>query len=338
MQDTYNLGWKLGAVVNGWMRRDVLATYQYERLKVAQDLIAMDERVSTVFASAPSEDELLALFEDVFPFMSGFRVHYGASMLTATTDSSVSSSEEYSSRPAPMETSTDITCAGTSHATKLAIGKHLHSFPVMTQANLCPDNLQRLIAADGRWRLLVFPGDISSDEAFTRLNKLGERLTGLLERYMSIRAPQKASHNALARPELFLRMAARMRKESLIDVLTIHCGPPFARDLPEFHRVFFPYNEVDGYDYDKIFIDADLKDFEHHYGFPTLGSGQAYEGYGIDREKGALVVCRPDAYVAFVAGLEDVDAVEQFFRGALIEQKHDHSTAGADCTIWGKTG
>ena len=44
MQDTFNLGWKIGAVVNGYCDRSVLKTYQRERRRVAQDMIDYDQR------------------------------------------------------------------------------------------------------------------------------------------------------------------------------------------------------------------------------------------------------------------------------------------------------
>lgn len=56
MQDTYNLGWKIGAVVNGSCDRMILKTYQSERRRVAQDLIDFDHRFSRLFSGRPAKD------------------------------------------------------------------------------------------------------------------------------------------------------------------------------------------------------------------------------------------------------------------------------------------
>jgi 2-polyprenyl-6-methoxyphenol hydroxylase-like FAD-dependent oxidoreductase len=41
MQDSYNLGWKLGLVVKGIAQPSILKTYQSERRRIAKDLIGM---------------------------------------------------------------------------------------------------------------------------------------------------------------------------------------------------------------------------------------------------------------------------------------------------------
>lgn len=52
MQDAYNLGWKISAVVNGYTDRSLLKTYQSERRRVAQDLIDFDHRFLRLFSDA----------------------------------------------------------------------------------------------------------------------------------------------------------------------------------------------------------------------------------------------------------------------------------------------
>ena len=72
MQDTYNLGWKIGAVINGYCDRAVLKTYQSERRRVAQDLIDFDHRFSRLFSGRPAKDVMdeegisMAEFKDAF--------------------------------------------------------------------------------------------------------------------------------------------------------------------------------------------------------------------------------------------------------------------------------
>ncbi|EAQ88712.1 hypothetical protein CHGG_05331 [Chaetomium globosum CBS 148.51] len=49
------------------------------------------------------------------------------------------------------------------------------------------------------------------------------------------------------------------------------------------------------------------------------GHGHAYDAYGVNPEEGALVVVRPDHYVAKVAALGEVDSIQQFFEGFLVQ-------------------
>lgn len=52
----YNLGWKIANVVKGYADRSILKTYQSERRRIAQDLIAFDHRFSRLFSGRPAKD------------------------------------------------------------------------------------------------------------------------------------------------------------------------------------------------------------------------------------------------------------------------------------------
>lgn len=52
----YNLGWKLAHVVKGYSENSILKTYQSERRRIAQELIAFDHRFSRLFSGRPSKD------------------------------------------------------------------------------------------------------------------------------------------------------------------------------------------------------------------------------------------------------------------------------------------
>ena len=47
IHDATNLGWKLGGVLHGWLKEEVLQTYESERRTAAQTLIDLDEDFST---------------------------------------------------------------------------------------------------------------------------------------------------------------------------------------------------------------------------------------------------------------------------------------------------
>lgn len=72
LQDTYNLGWKLGLVRKRVLRCEILATYELERRKIAKQLIAFDQKFSRLFTGRPAKDILdktgisMAEFKEAF--------------------------------------------------------------------------------------------------------------------------------------------------------------------------------------------------------------------------------------------------------------------------------
>ena len=55
MNDTWNLGWKLGAVLRGAARPELLHTYSAERQKIAKQLIDFDREFAKMFSAHPME-------------------------------------------------------------------------------------------------------------------------------------------------------------------------------------------------------------------------------------------------------------------------------------------
>jgi 2-polyprenyl-6-methoxyphenol hydroxylase-like FAD-dependent oxidoreductase len=51
LQDSYNLGWKLAAVINGQIKPAILKSYADERMPVAKDLLATTDRIFNVVTS-----------------------------------------------------------------------------------------------------------------------------------------------------------------------------------------------------------------------------------------------------------------------------------------------
>lgn len=52
----FNLAWKVASVVKGHADRSILKTYEAERKKIAQDLIAFDRKFSRLFSGRPAKD------------------------------------------------------------------------------------------------------------------------------------------------------------------------------------------------------------------------------------------------------------------------------------------
>lgn len=73
-----------------------------------------------------------------------------------------------------------------------------------------------------------------------------------------------------------------------------------------------------------IILCADSGNAAHEVlGMPPMGGGRVYldttraahEVYGVDVERGALVVMRPDGWVGTIAGVDEIEALEAYFRG-----------------------
>ena len=76
MQDGFNLGWKLGHVLEGRSPESLLSTYSAERQVVAKNLIDFDKEWSTLMAKKPEEFDDPSELEDFYvrtaEFPAGF--------------------------------------------------------------------------------------------------------------------------------------------------------------------------------------------------------------------------------------------------------------------------
>ena len=300
MQDTYNLGWKIGLVVNGIARRSILRTYQSERRRVAQDLIAFDHRFSRLFSGRPAKDaadeagismlEFKEAFEKGNLFASGLAVDYGASLLVAKPGKSTDQGDG-------TEIESDISVMGKvignqELANNIPLGMRFPSFQVLNQSDARPWQFCHFLKSDGRFRIVIFAGNLKDSPQWQRVQSLGEELAkpdSLIHRY-------KASKKPI---------------DSVIEILLIHSAPRQEVELLDLHDIFHPFDEKLGWDYDKVFVD----DVSYHE-----GHGEAYKNYGVDRERGCVVIVRPDQHVGWIGELEEVHAMEQYFSRILIPQ------------------
>ena len=177
-------------------------------------------------------------------------------------------------------------------ATKVEVGKRMPSFKVLNQSDARPSHFQELLKSKGTWRVVIFPGDLSNSRQEQRLAEVGE---------------------ALGAPDSFLRRytPSDARYDSVIELLGVHHGRRQQTTIFDFPEAFRQYDDQDGWDYWKIFVD----DQSYHE-----GHGQIYENYGIDPEEGCAVIIRPDQYVSYVGPMDDYDAMNKFFSAFMIPQ------------------
>ncbi len=300
MQDTYNLGWKIALVVKGLAERSILKTYQSERRRIAQDLIAFDHRFSRLFSGRPAKDSAdeagisMAEFKDAFVkgnmFASGLAVDYGASILVAKPGDSAEEGD--GADVGPKTNSVGKVVGKQELASNIKMGMRFPSFQVLNQSDAHPWQLCHFLKSDGRFRIILFAGNLTDETQRRRVQRLGEELAAL---------------------DSFLRRFTPSEKpiDSTIEVLTVHSAPRQEVELHDLHEIYHPYDPKEGWDYNKVFVD----DISYHE-----GHGEAYKNYGVDKERGCIVIVRPDQYVGWIGELEDVHDMDRYFSEILIPQ------------------
>jgi phenol 2-monooxygenase len=141
MGDTFNLGWKLIAVLTGRADAALLHSYSDERRAAARGLVDFDHKWARVVGAKAVEDGADGLprvareFINNLPFTCGLTIQYEPSALTgAATHQHL--------------------------AAGFDIGMRFHSAPVIRLADAKPMHLGHCIEADARFRLFLFaPAD-----------------------------------------------------------------------------------------------------------------------------------------------------------------------------------
>ncbi len=276
MQDTFNLGWKLAAVLRGQCAPALLDTYTAERQVVAQELIDFDREWAKMFSDRPKEGaggesggvdpkEFQQYFERHGRFTAGMGTHY---------------------RPS-------IICGAATHqhlAAGFVIGTRFHSAPVVRITDARPLQLGHAGKADGRWRLYAFGG--ANDP---------------LDAQAGVRALCRFLEES---PESPVRRSTRAGQDSdaMFDLRAIFQQGHRELAIDSMPALLLPRKGRHGLrDYEKVFC-------------PDLKSGpDIFDLRGIDRGQGALVVVRPDQYVAHVLPLGAHQALADFFAGFMLD-------------------
>ncbi|KAH7061280.1 putative phenol 2-monooxygenase [Macrophomina phaseolina] len=179
--------------------------------------------------------------------------------------------------------------SGEGKAEKLVPGERFWPAKVVGQADAEARWTTNVMRSDGRWRVVVLAGDVVGIEGqMQRVERLCEEVDGLRRRV----APEGK------------------RAEEVIDVVAIHCAERGAVEIFDFPEVLRPVDEMRGVAYDKIWVD-EMQELDQDC------DGRAYEKWGVDRPKGAVLVMRPDQYIGWIGELEGVQGMERYFQGVL---------------------
>jgi phenol 2-monooxygenase len=158
------------------------------------------------------------------------------------------------------------------------IGMRLHSAPVVRVADAKPMHLGHAARADGAWRLYAFA------------DRSRSRLLGFCDFLMSDRSPLTRFTPPGADPDAIIDVRAIFQqghREVAVDEL-----PPVLQPRKG------PYRLID---YEKVFAGDEI-----------------FTARGVDRERGCVVVVRPDQYVANVLPLDAYGDLEVFLNGVLV--------------------
>jgi len=177
-------------------------------------------------------------------------------------------------------------------ATGFEIGMRFHSAPVIRLADAKRVHLGHTIKADGRWRIFAFAASDESSSARSRLRALCEFLAESPDSPIRRYTPQDDDIDSVIDVRAVLQDGHRD-----VDVASI---PPFL--TPQKGRYGLR-------DYEKVFC-SERKTGE-----------DIFDMRGIDRADGAVVVVRPDQFVANVLPLDGFVELAAFFDAFMIASR-----------------
>lgn len=266
MADSFNLGWKLAAVIRGQAKPALLHSYSEERQAKALELINFDKDMARLFSDKPKDADGARLFQQYFKkharYTAGVETQYGASVITQNNNHQ-------------------------RLATGMKAGMRFHSELVMRLSDAKLVQLGHTIKADGRWRLFAFGAVTDNGQAEKPIADLCHFLKNSanspivkynhadadIDSVFDVRAVFQANHRELA-------------IESMPALLLPEKG---ALNLIDYEKVFCAHSSAD-----------------------------IYDTRGISRKQGALIIVRPDQYIACVLPLDDYKALTDYFDQILI--------------------
>jgi phenol 2-monooxygenase (NADPH) len=283
MQDAFNLGWKLASVLQGRARPELLRTYSAERHAIAQQLIDFDKEWSKIMASPPKDPHRPELGGVDPQELQAYFVKSGRYTAGVATHYA---HQAHQGHDAP----TTVLTAPATHqalASGLRVGMRFHSAPVVRLADAKPMQLGHAARADGAWRIYAF-----ADEGGMRLRALAMFLA------QSAQSPIRRF------------TPAGVDIDSVIDVRAVFQQGHREMKLEALPPMLLPRKGRFG-----------LIDYEKAYCADHRAGHDIFELRGISRADGAMVVVRPDQYVAHVLPLHAHEELAAFFGGFLIDAK-----------------
>jgi phenol 2-monooxygenase len=174
-------------------------------------------------------------------------------------------------------------------ATGFPIGQRFHSAPVIRVADAKPVEIGHTVLADARWHVYAFAGEGDAGGEGSPIRALCEFLENAQNSPLRVHTPAGADI------------------DSVIDVRAIFQQGHRELAIETMPSLLLPKKGRFGLiDYEKMFS-------------PDVKNGRdIFDMRGIDRKKGAIVIVRPDQYVAHVLPLDAHEELAAFFAGFLL--------------------
>lgn len=292
--DAQNLAWKIHAVEGGLADRRILQTYEPERKKVAETLLAFDNKYAKLFSERPpaareveaasetqsqasaEDNNFVKTFKESCEFTSGYGVAYGPNALNWSLEHPVQSPLVHPK------------------GTKLRTGRLFSNADVTRVVDANVVHLEQEIPLNGSFRLFILAGKPSVTGRALKdfASHLGRR--GSFYTTYSRPDIETVSHHEQANPHSLF-----------FTICTVIAAPrgsiEISRDLPELLGRYRNHIYADDR-WDRRVPDA---------------KASAHAKMGLDEERGGVVVVRPDGYVGIVVSLVEgsgtVDVLNQYF-------------------------
>lgn len=274
MQDAFNLGWKLAAVLQERCSPSLLHSYSAERRAIAKELVDFDREWAGILSGAAKvavdgqscgidPAEVQRYFVQHGRYTAGTATRYAPSILTGET------THQHLARG-------------------FVIGTRFHSAPVVRLADAKPVHLGHVVKADGRWRLIAFAGAGHPSAANSGI--------GAFCSFLSDAKGSPVRRYTLGGEDIDAVIDVRAVMQQRHSDLALETMPSFL--LPQKGRHGLR-------DYEKIFC-ADLRN-----------GHDVFDMRGVDRERGCVIVVRPDQYIAHVLPLGAYAELASFFAGFM---------------------
>ncbi|KAI8996410.1 FAD binding domain-containing protein [Trametes punicea] len=169
-----------------------------------------------------------------------------------------------------------------SYASKLIVGERMVPHDFIRAADARPYNIQDVLPSDTRFKILVFVGNSVDPVQAARVQALAEEMD---------------------RPSSFYHRFGQGQPSTVFDILSISSAKKQDVNYTDLPRLFRQH-------WSKVLLDdTDM--------YARVGGG-GYEAYGIEPQRGAIVVVRPDGYVGMVAPLERLKDVDAYFDSFMV--------------------
>ncbi|KAF7628385.1 hypothetical protein AFLA_003744 [Aspergillus flavus NRRL3357] len=169
----------------------------------------------------------------------------------------------------------------------ILVGRRLPSQTVERHANGESVDFGKSFPSDGRYRIVVFAGMISQPEQLRRLENVSQ---------------------VLELPGAFLRRLGEraITPQDVFEILVVHSASRDDVEIADLPPSLFK----NGDPFRQVFVDNNES--------RSWTLSEAYSRYGISRDRGCLVLVRPDRHVMYIGELEDVTEMIKLLTSILL--------------------